>query len=77
MHDRLCLFRMGTSEVKFPQRSADPAVADGDDPVAEQVAADRGFVSAVMVPLVAVGFERDGQEVEHAPSACSGSRRYW
>lgn len=68
MHDRLCLFRMGTSEVKFPQRSADPAVADGDDPVAEQVAADGHFVPAVMVQLVAVRFERDREQLKHPVS---------
>ena len=77
MHDRPRLFCVGTPEAEFPERSTDPAIADGDDPVAKQVPADRDFVPAVMVQLIAVRFERDGQEVEHAASVASLSRRYW
>ena len=77
MHDCPCLFRIRTPEAEFPERAADAAVTDGNDPVAEQVAADRDFVPAVVVQLVAVRFERNRQEVEHTASVASDSRRYW
>ena len=44
---------------------ADTAIADGNRPVIEEIAADRHFVAAVVVLPGVMGFESDGEQIVH------------
>ena len=59
--DRLHLLGPRRGIAQLPPALAGAAVADGDRPGVEQVAADRDLIVPVVVLLGVVGLEGDGQ----------------
>src|SRR6266851_5591804 len=59
------LFRLRRGVATLLAAPADTAIADGNRPVIEEIAADRHFVAAVVVLPGVMGFESDGEQIVH------------